>query len=504
MSVPDSQSPERCGVVNPFHDQFVITSESWDAPPDFCQMTVGRWTIWTHPSSPVHVLNTSRNEPVGVIIGMPIVGHQLHFAPTEFRLPDASGPIEAVEKFLDETSGRYVLALLTHESLSPRVYPDAFATLSLVYSPSAQRIASTTSLLNYRPGTTPAYPINVYPDTGFYYYPAGLTDDPNCSRLLPNHQLDLNSWTTERFWPREAIEPCAGGQQGPLVERAVNVIRDNLIASAPAGHPTYGSLTSGRDSRVLLACTPQAVRQRTNYITFEYEGRPAYCDFEVDSHIGGVLARKCGLQFQRIPAGEVSPEIRSSYFYRIGRAGGTGKARDFFQAAYQNLNMDGVWLTGFGGEVNCMYFVRDEDRRTRPSAAELLRRTHIPTEHGILEAVESWLSRIPSDWAGELIVELFYLENRVGVWACPHLYGAAPFFANLIPYSDRRYVKACYEMPYQFRRTRASQMAMIELADPSLLSIPFQRLTGLTLWQRRLLQNRFVDFTRWFPARKSR
>ncbi len=478
-----------------FFGQFLLSPADRQAPAGFHRYSIGKWNLNAHSALPVHRLLNENGAIVGFVLGYPIREGALWYESNEFRLPSSSVSSEAAMlAFLNEMSGRYLVILLENHPLAPRIYPDAFASLSIVYSAEQQIAASTTSLLDYREGVEPRYPIGVYPDVGFYYYPAGLTDLSGCSRLLPNHELDLSTWESHRFWPKIAFFPCAADQSDVYVNRAIEAVRSNLVATA-VRPLTYGGLTAGRDSRVLLACTPPEIRNRTEYITFNYPNRSD--SNQKDMHIAKILAKRHNLRHRVLNVQNASSAVRSSYFYRIGRAGGTGKASDFFQAAIESLEMGATWLTGFGGEVSCMYYAIDEDRSNRPSAADLLNRIDLREDHGCLAAVSRWLEKFPADFPDELLVELFYIENRVGSWACPHLYGAAPFLANIIPYCDRRYVEACLRMPYAFRRSRASQVRMIQLADPSLLETPFEALTGLTLWKRRLLRNRFFDLSKW-------
>lgn len=479
-----------------FHGQFSLSRTERSMPPGFTRYQCCGWILASHPALPVHRLVNDGGSQVGFVLGQPIQNGRLLYEPGDLRFsqPDGSAD-DAVTALLNRTSGRYLVVILDDHPQAPLVYPDAFASLATVYSPEKQIVASTTSLLEYRDGEAARYPIGVYPDVGFFYYPAGLTDMSHCSRLLPNHRLELSTWRTSRFWPKTPFYPCDEDRKDEYVRQAIHAVQENLVATA-IRPTTYGGLTAGRDSRILLACTPQAIRDRTEYITFNYPNRK---DSNLkDTHVSEILAKRHHLRHRIVNVRAASEDVRSTYFYRIGRAGGTGKANDFFQAAYESLEMDAAWLTGFGGEVSCMYYATDEDQVSRPTAADLLARIDLRQEHGCLDAVQRWLDGFSPDFPNELLVELFYIENRVGSWACPHLYGAAPFLVNMIPYCDRRYIQACLTLPYAFRRSRASQMRMIELADPSLLETPFETLTGWTLWKRRLFRNRFFDVSKWF------
>ena len=110
--------------------------------------------------------------------------------------------------------------------------------------------------------------------------------------------------------------------------------------------------------------------------------------------------------------------------------------------------------------------------------------------------MERWLQGLPENASQELTLDLYYMEIRLGCWACPHLYGVAPFRATLIPFSDRNFVEACFALPHAYRRSRRSQHRMIELADAELLKTPFDRMTGMRQIWSGMKRNRLYSVGR--------
>ena len=317
-----------------------------------------------------------------------------------------------------------------------------------------------------------------------------MTDFEDCFRLLPNHRLDLDTWTTRRFWPVTAREPDPLSEVDRHVSHAVERLRNNMLAIHGTGLTVYSPLTAGRDSRTILACTPAEIRPDITYITLCFEEKGF--GYVVDQHIGQLLAKRHNLKHLAVGVSEGSEQDKKQYFYRIGRAGGAGKTSRFYRTPLQSMDMNAIWLTGHGGAVaKRHYSVEARGRRLRLTATELLRRARLPLKEDFLAATDRWIQALPPDCSTELVLDLFYMEYRLGGWGAPHLYGTAPFRVKVIPYSDRRFVDACFSMPYKYRERYQAQGRMIELCDPELLKTPFQQLTGWEKWKRRLRLNRF-------------
>ena len=106
---------------------------------------------------------------------------------------------------LPRLSGMYLL--ITSGSLPKRVYPDHAGSLSLVYSASDGRAASSPSLLlnpvDYEKRFRPDLHRDLVVREGSGGWISGtLTAHRDVYRLLPNHFLDIATWTTHRYWPR--------------------------------------------------------------------------------------------------------------------------------------------------------------------------------------------------------------------------------------------------------------------------------------------------------------
>ncbi|MBT4522421.1 MAG: hypothetical protein HOC23_20670 [Halieaceae bacterium] len=403
------------------------------------------------------------------------------FRPSSISFPHANDLDEGyIEQRLQEMGGRYLLLILPEVPGRALAYPDPFSSLSSVYSPALGILSSTTSMLRYREGCKTSYPVEGYPHgADNQFYPADITDLEGCHRLLPNHRLDLNSWKVARFWPREALQPDPKADADRHIIQAVERLRSNMLAAHATGLRMYSPLTAGRDSRAILACSSAEVRADASYVTLRFHNRKY--GHKKDLHISRLLAMRHHLNHEIVSIQKASKDDRERYFYTIGRAGGTGKATKFYRTPLQSLDMNAIWITGHGEAVAKRHYAKYAGRFFRPTAADLLTRARLPRREDFLIGMERWLHDLPPHSSVELVVDLFYMEMRLGGSACPHLYGTAPFRVNITPFSDRRYAEACFALPYTYRQSGRAQARIVEMADPRLLDTPFEQLTG---WPR--------------------
>jgi hypothetical protein len=92
--------------------------------------------------------------------------------------------------------------------------------------------------------------------------------------------------------------------------------------------------------------------------------------------------------------------------------------------------------------------------------------------------MRAWRDTLPALPLSTLL-DFAYLEHRVGCWAAPHLYGAAPFSINLTPFSHREIFDAMLRLPFAYRRSRALAGDIISAVWPELLALPYNEYPGM-------------------------
>src|SRR5262249_31771605 len=144
-----------------------------------------------------------------------------------------------------------------------RIYLDPNGSKTLVYDPAGRMAAASTSLLLSAKEYEERFRSDFYQACGVDgdgWFTAGLTAHRGIRRLLCNHYLDLDSWRAVRHWPNRPLVDSADPDAEiatitEQVKRAMRALtRDQQVSVA---------LTAGNETRLLLACCRDLLRQLT-------------------------------------------------------------------------------------------------------------------------------------------------------------------------------------------------------------------------------------------------
>jgi hypothetical protein len=492
-----------------FHHQFILSPSEPAQQDGWQNYCCGGYWLMAHPSLPVSTVVDKDGDHLGYALGWPI-GSSGRMIQTQIRLPFgiSEESINRLERVIYSFGGRYAFVIL-HQKLK-RLYLDAGGTLSAVFSEKRRMAGSTVSVLvkdepDHRLWSKPT---GEFPDNRpNQYWPAGTTLDPDISRLLPNHYLDLENWRAVRHYPSSALENIPDNEVTDCIERVVSLLRRHILAVVESTPKVYMPLTAGQDSRMLLACS-RTWTDKIEYVTFDYRPWRRKGSDQIDLYISQRLAKQFALRRLVIPIPlDLPPGTELAYLHRIGYAGGAGKSRDFFWSCQEHLDLSAAWLTGFAGGVGRAFYWRAGDKATdKMSPAGLLNRMGFPASDRLQDAVRLWLHDLP-EVSLLTMLELAHLEHRVGCWASPHFYGTASFAVNLTPFCHRDIFDIMLRLPSTYHSTKALPYHIISAAWPDLHSLPYndypglRRLLKLSSWMgrskqkarsavQRLLQNR--------------
>lgn len=466
--------------IRSFHDQFILSRDAVETPPGWPLRRMNGWHLGFHSSLPVRRIVGASGAPVGFVLGH-LIDRDGRMVEGELRCDaaDRAGAEARLEEFIYQFGGRYAFLFLGDGV--QRVYLDPAGTLAAVWCGQRSRVASTAGLLccDEPDQEFLRRPLAEYPcDRPDQFFPAGLTAVPGVARLLPNHYLDLAAWRVERHYPSPGMDVVPEDETARLVSRIHAAVRRQVGAVVDRYGRAWMTLTAGRDSRMLLSCS-RDFADRIELVTFDHRRRERTRHVRVDLQGARYLARRRRLRHRvvRVPA-RLSEQVVREYLTRTGYAGGAGKAWDFHQACLSSLDLSRPWLSAFGGEVGrATLWLKRFAKVGELSARSLVGIMRLPERPGFLEAAGVWIEGAP-DIEPCARVALAYLENRMGCWAAPHLYGAAPFKLNMIPFCHRDVLDAMLRLPPQYRRSERLVRDLVGLGWPDLLEFPFNDYAG--------------------------
>lgn len=425
---------------------------------------LGDWALhFSHPL-PITEIVDDHGRAIGVLLG-----HALHdpagLVAGVLRLPvhaaHGGAVQQAVEQWRRATGGRYLAIILQPQAY---IYPDAGAFLPAYRCSRSGAVSSSPQLAAFVAGANHSdaqhEEMRVAMDIPRKnsWFPFGLTPCPTVTRLLPNHHLDLRTGATSRHW----LPPAENKSFDAAVDVVTETLRQQtqyVLGSAPA----YLSLTAGYDSRVVLAACREQLDRVTCY-TVDSD--------EVDVNISRQITAQVGAAHfvqtrQRSRADDLEKWLQRTG-YCIAGAGPKSLIRR------PTLDPEKAVLGGFGGEV-CRGFYWDRVASLDASldADKLIAALGLPTSPLLQQAADNWLSGTSRNLSTRDVLDLAYIEQRLGCWAAPQQL-AEPFihgrFHLLV---HPKIFEAMLSIPAEQRGGTELNEAVIERLWPSLLQIPF-------------------------------
>lgn len=452
--------------------QFLLTSSEQTFTGDYAYCRIGSFRLYHCPSLPVRdIAFTDRPNIHGVILG---------WTPATMLMPEEQ-TLEISWEELGELGGRWIYIDNDEIRLDP------MGSFSLVYQPDSRMAASTTAAM---PREDLAENTRLVQALGLpeqdAWYPFGTTPYSGVRRLLPNHHLSLDTFKAKRCdgWP--VARSGNNSESVAILANNLKKIMGNLVAACML----LIALTAGNESRMLLAAAEmckEKERERISYYTIGNSSR------SFDAATAGKLARKFGLDWSLYLQNR-HPESEIRWFERTGRSVG-GNAMQY-AGVKESLPADRLRLQGMGGEIGRAFYYREYDRSDQPPPVpELLRRMKLPADPELVRAGEQWVASLPAldTWG---LLDMLYLENRLGAWAAPQIFGDVSPITTIWPLNQASSVVAMRTHPLDFKRDQQQAPKVVEQLRPELLSIPINERIGLS--RVRAKMGRVVAYARSF------
>lgn len=419
------------------------------------------WDVWVHPL--YHVVRVSAGgQDVGFLIGFPIDIDEASVLSSELQLDCELAADQIAKAVLDRLSGSFLLFVAVGGK--EYIYPDAAAQIGLVYERASETAASSVETIlggdyNARMDRSLVSAFDAERDG---WFTAGLTAHSGINRLLPNHRLCLTDRTIDRFWP-VALPGYQADPEGLLKEMADEI--DRVITALVRSGPTAQGLTGGNESRALLACN-RTSRGSVQFVTAAVPGA------ELDIHLAKRLVKITGIQHRVLPCAKATDEQIEAW------RRGAGHAQSGMNALYYPTMapLAGHYLIGgVAGEVGRGFFwPKGLSPDTKIDADFLVGQMKLPKHPVLLDQILAWLDELPEGLDSYQILDLAYLELRVGPWA----FGqgtSGDGTKDVGPLISRRQFTRMLSMAPSFRLKPGFLPALAHLTDPITLSVPINK-----------------------------
>ena len=448
-------------------DQLAVAADPAKLPAQWPRLAIGPLWVAHHPRLPrQHARSTDGSAEV-VLLGTLIDPQRRQLNRFDWQ-PPGKGLFPALERRLNTMAGRFVC--LAREGRRLRLYLDASGSLSMLFSAEHGMAASTVALFPKGGEADDNCDLITTLDVGRRnrFFPFGLTPRHSIQRILPNHVLNLDTWKVHRWWPTAAITQAAAPEEA--LHEIAGLLRGTVLSLIEAGHRPYLSLTAGYDSRTLLALLREE-RDAIDWFTWDLPDANAARDVQIAHQ----LARDLGLNHRVIPFTAASAHEQALWQHRCGLA--VGELRGMSLASTVAAMGDSCYyLSAVGLELGRLFPTPCRWREvgnatTALSAAELLRRMKLPQEASLLAAARRWRRQLePVD--SLQVLDLWYLEQRLGCWAGVTAYGDATGPIRLHPFNGR-IVELLMGLPAVMRMEDRVPKALIHRWWPELFAYPF-------------------------------
>ncbi|HEV8083013.1 MAG TPA: hypothetical protein VGP55_07420 [Chitinophagaceae bacterium] len=449
-----------------FKGQFILTAERRNIPENWSVYEYKSWRLFTLSLHVIDVFDQDKKW-LGWCIGHPIVDGILHPKNIILKCPGKFFDIFSVNDFYNRAAGKWILFLVNEEI--QKTFLDPYASLSMVFSTVEKTLASTTTLLGdgYKWNEELIKALGLPQNNS--WVPAGLTTRINIRRLLPNHTLSLSDWKISRHWPGTNTDLSEDFNTIDSIKTISKSIQSNIGAVCKA-YPVTFSLTAGRDSRMLLACARNYLSNATFFTFVSAKDTP-------DKEISSLIAKRFNLTHTFLPTEKASPDELEQWLKLTGMSvsGSIWK----IHKTIKNLDPSRVLLPGMAGEIGRAFYWRPGDSFEKQlSAKNLLKRFDLPLHFQLINAIEDWMSEITFLNTFSLL-DLAYVEQRLGCWAAPQHYGNTTSTFELTMFNTRPIIDSLMRLPSNYRRKQQLATDICEFAWPELLEFPFNEFVGV-------------------------
>ncbi|MEL6570025.1 MAG: hypothetical protein AAFQ64_00095 [Pseudomonadota bacterium] len=466
----ETQHPTVLGTsLFPIFEQASIALEPWQfritqAPHPGATRLKQLWVSHA-PDLPCIPVQDASGFAAGVLLGFPIdlttgtcITKEWQ-APGHLNLECETG----VHQSLATLAGRYLWVCET--STMRRIYPDAATQISCVWDRETGSAGATALAILDEAGYAQRFDHAQFAmlcQENAGWFPAGLTAHAGVSRLLPNHYLDIDTWSAHRFDIRPQLPEISGPEE--TVEHIIQTISIQIGALMMADKPPLLSLTGGHETRMILACA----RQWADDLTFVTVAQGNHA--RQDMALAQKISQDHQLRHRLVEAQNADRAAQERYLRRTGHA--TADANLQQHATWTALRPGTTLIGGLGGHIaRAPLWFEDDTHDMTVTAEQLVSRFGLLASDKTLRYLDTWLEGLAGEPA-DRILDLAVLENQLGPWAMAQFCGS-PGIVRYLPFLSYPTVAQMQALPHEWKRSRALSRAIIGRLWPELLTYPF-------------------------------
>jgi hypothetical protein len=356
---------------------------------------------------------------------------------------------------LDDIVGEHIIITRDcFDNLSIR--PDACAFLPVIYSKKYNFISE--KVLCGVSNCAEYSKINFEAES---YFPFGHTVDSDFSRLLPNHELSLSSWTVERYrfvTPLKYTDYSISSRIDEIID-----LMTSHFHKACSIAPLSAGFTGGYDSRAIVA-----ILQFLD-VPFESYTLISDDDSNSDSTIARKIAQKLNINHISIRFKMPDQDEILKWHLQSGYAV-SGRISNIFHA-HERI-CEGRWsIIGIAGEVG----LKEYDFSSPPNKDDLLKIYSPNISCDFSNAASAWMSDFTEASLDELSLH-YFIENRLACWGAGHFSTTNKCHAFTDPFNNYKIFSIIMSFTKEQRADRTIHREIVNRLTPIIKDIPYSPL----------------------------
>ena len=389
------------------------------------------------------------------------------------------GDSKTIDELLENEyylGGKYLL--FYKNRFGTYVIPDATASIPFCYSKETERLVCASN------SETVAKELSLEPDKILskirkmseisQAMPYDTTVYREVAQLLPNHYFVMSERKAKRVVIANKKQPVVHTEEA--AERTQSYI-ENLISFYKRKFHVYCAITSGRDSRVILAylLAKQTLGEKVETYTIKHS---IFSENEPDIVIPKLIAKELDIEYQQLSDLEPAEDLQKTFNEAFGKTDYSKRTlmiANTIKCAYGN----GAVLNGdIIGQVGKCSLHRDIPEILATPRYFRCKLHNFSKES--LYYIKKWMLEIKASGERVNLFDLFSIENRMGRWAAQEnlIYNMlGQLYLN--PFNARCIVYVWTCVPRQERKLSKVHLGLIEKKYPKLLNIPFEPETTL-------------------------
>lgn len=428
---------------------------------------IGKFWLEIGPDLPIVSLTDSDGKPVGFLLGFPIDLKARRMINDVWQVPARLGA--DIDAFVREgflaLGGRLIWIFCT-ENVA-RIYPDCSAQVPCVFDPEMQAAGSTADALLDDAEYEARFDKVLFDQLGVDgegWFPAGLTAHHGLSRVLPNHYLDLETWSVKRFWSGPDAQTDNPSQ---IVDEIIEIIQAQIEAMINGPKRVAMTLTAGHETRALLACTRPFLDQ-VDFVTVSGDDR-----HKTDTVMARRIAADLGLSHLTLARTKSDPQQRALFIRRGGHC--NADSNSHFHPSVWPISKSHTMVGGLGGEIARAFFWRDTDTPQMALTSSMLAaRFGLMENQALIGRLDHWLDVLQSKNSLNAL-DLAYIEHRNGSWAAVQ-FCSDPTLVRQSPLLTTRTVELMLQLPADWKRAERLSPEIIARLWPELERYPYNSL----------------------------